>query len=232
MLDQHPIVYVVDDDLAVRESLSEWICSAGWRPLVFASAEEFVSQPCWACPSCLILEPMLPGVDGFQLQRQLANERMDMPIIFITLRSDVAMTVRAMKAGATEFLTKPLRVAAVLEAVSAALERSRWMQGAALEIRTLQDRYQRLSEREREVMDLVASGLMNKIISDQLAISEVTVKAHRGRVMRKMQARSLAELVLIAAKLRNSQGCWCPPSQFAGLLRFPPAGGRGVSREN
>jgi len=144
---------------------------------------------------------MLPGAGSLELQQQLAHERLDMPIIFVALQSDVALTVRAMKAGAAEFLTKPLHAAAVLTAIAAALERSRSMKTAALEIRTLRGRYQRLSGREREVMNLVTSGLMNKIISDQLAISEVTVKSHRGRVMRKMHVRSLAELVHIATKL-------------------------------
>lgn len=205
MSDMNSIVYVVDDDVSVRESLEQLICGAGWRPRVFASAEEFLSEPRHPCPSCLVLEPLLPGLDGLGLQQQLAHERVDMPIIFIAAHADVATTVRAMKAGAMEFLTKPFSERTLLEAIASALDRSRLLHSAALEIRTLQQRYEGLSKREREVMGRVVSGVINKRIGAELGISEITVKTHRGEAMRKMRARSLAELVLIAASLRAFQ---------------------------
>ncbi len=201
MPDMTPIVYVVDDDISVRESLEELICGAGWQPSVFASAEEFLARPCPLCPSCLVLEVMLPGLDGFGLQQRVAGDRADIQIIFITAHSDVPMTVRAMKAGATEFLSKPFSEEVLLEAIRLALDHSRAMQTTVSEMKALQERYAWLSNREREVMSLVVRGLLNKQIGDELGISVITVKAHRGRVMRKMRAASLAELVSIAAKL-------------------------------
>ena len=205
MPDATPIVYVVDDDNSVRESLKDVICKAGWQPLLFGSAEAFLSHPRQLCPSCLVLEVLLPGLTGLDLQQQVASDRADMPIIFISAHSDVLMTVRAMKAGAVEFLTKPLSEHALLEAVRLALDCSRAMQAAASEMTTLQQCYSYLSNRERQVMSLVVSGLRNKQVAHELRISEITVKAHRGRMMRKMQAASLAELVTIAAKLHVPQ---------------------------
>jgi FixJ family two-component response regulator len=196
-----PNVYVVDDDNSTRESLKELICTAGWQPLLFASAEEFLSHPRQLCPSCLVLEVLLPGLNGFELQERLVSDRADMPIIFVSAQSDVPMIVRAMKAGATEFLAKPLSEQVLLAAIRLALDCSRALQAAASEMTRLQQRYSWLSNREREVMGLVVSGLRNKQVGHELSISEITVKAHRGRVMRKMQAASLAELVTIAAKL-------------------------------
>jgi FixJ family two-component response regulator len=202
MPDPTPIVYVVDDDHSVRESLKDAICKAGWQPLLFGSAEAFLSHPRQLCPSCLVLEVLLPGLTGLDLQQRVASDRADMPIIFISAQSDVLMTVRAMKAGATEFLTKPLVEPVLLEAIRLGLDCSRSMQAVASEMKTLQQRYSDLSNREREVMRLVVSGLRNKQVAHELRISEITVKAHRGRMMRKMQAASLAELVTIGAKLR------------------------------
>ncbi len=211
MQDMTPIVYVVDDDIAVRESLEGLVFQAGWRALVFSSAEDFLSHPCLLCPSCLVLEATLPGMDGFGLQQRVASSRADIPIIFITAHSDVPMTVRAMKAGAIEFLKKPFNEEVLLEAIRLALDRSRAMQTTAAEMKALQERYSWLSNREREVMSLVVSGLLNKQVGDELGISVITVKAHRGRVMRKMRAASLAELVSIAVKLDIPRAALCRP---------------------
>ena len=196
-----PIVYVVDGDTSARESLKALIGGAGCRPMVFGSAEEFLAHPLACCPSCLILETMLPGLPGLALQQRVARDRADLPIIFVTAQRDVALAVRAMKAGAEEFLSKPVRDDLVVEAINNALNRSRVVQGAATQVRTLRQRFETLSKREREVMGLVVSGLMNKQVGATLGISEITVKAHRGNVMRKMSAGSLAELVTIAARL-------------------------------
>jgi FixJ family two-component response regulator len=197
-----PIVFVIDDDVSVRESLELLIRSEGWRPETFASAEEFLSRPRVLAPSCLVLDVTLPDLNGFDLQKRVAAERSDMPIIFITGFGDVPMSVRAMKAGAVEFLTKPLGDDALLSAIRHAIERSHSALDDEAEIRTLRDRYASLSPREREVMALVVSGLLNKQVGGELGISEITVKAHRGSVMRKMKADSLANLVNIAALLR------------------------------
>ncbi len=196
-----PIVFVVDDDISVRESLELLIQSAGWQPEAFASAQEFLSRPRSLVPSCLVLDVSLPGINGLELQNRVAAERSDMPIIFITGYGDVPTSVQAMKAGAVEFLTKPFRDDVLLSAIGNAIERSRVAICQGVEMRALQDRYASLTPREREVMALVVAGRLNKQIGGELDISEITVKAHRGQVMRKMKADSLADLVKISARL-------------------------------
>jgi FixJ family two-component response regulator len=205
MVHANPIVFVVDDDVSVRESLELMINSAGWQPETFSSAKEFLSRPRVHAPSCLILDVNLPDLNGLDLQTHVATERIEMPIIFITGYGDVPMTVRAMKAGAVEFLTKPFSDDALLNAIGSAIERSRTLLGRTAEAQMLADRYQMLSQREREVMALVTTGLLNKQVAFDLGISEITVKAHRGRVMRKMQAGSLVDLAAMAAKLGLGQ---------------------------
>jgi FixJ family two-component response regulator len=202
MLDVGPIVFVVDDDISVRESLELLIRCEGWQPEVFCSGQEFLARPRVRVPSCLVLDFSLPGLNGLELQKRIAVERTDMPIIFITGYRDVPMAVQAMKAGAVEFLTKPFGEDALLSAIRAALERSRVALSREAEMRVLRDRYAFLSCRERQIMALVVSGLLNKQIGGELGISEITVKAHRGKVMQKMNADSLADLVRMAAKLR------------------------------
>jgi FixJ family two-component response regulator len=197
-----PIVFVVDDDISVRESLELLIRCEGWQPETFGSAQEFLSRPRALVPSCLVLDVSLPGLNGLDLQKRVAGERAEMPIIFITGYGDVPMTVQAMKAGAVEFLTKPFGDEVLLRAIRHAIERSRVALDREAEIVTLRDCYASLTHREREVMALVVSGLLNKLIGGELGISEITVKAHRGQVMRKMKADSLADLVKMAARLR------------------------------
>ena len=196
-----PIVFVVDDDVSVRESLELLIRCEGWEPQTFSSALEFLARPRTLLPSCLVLDISLPGLNGLDLQKQIAVERPDMPIIFITGHGDIPKTVQAMKAGAVEFLTKPFRDDVLLSAIRQAVERSEAILSEAAEVRTLRDRYTSLSGREREVMALVAAGLLNKQVGSDLGISEITVKAHRGRMMQKMKAESLADLVKMAARL-------------------------------
>ena len=200
MPDDSAIVFVVDDDMSVRESLESLIRHAGWLAELFASGQEFLARPRLTVPCCLLLDVSLPGLSGLELQRQIA-ERTEMPIIFITGHGDVPITVQAMKAGAVEFLTKPLRRDVLLNAIRGALERSRAALRVDAEVQAIKNCYQSLTPREREVMGLVVTGLLNKQIAGELDISETTVKKHRGQVMRKMKSDSLAELVTIAARL-------------------------------
>ena len=210
-----PIVFVVDDDISVRESLEMLIRCGGWQPEIFESAQRFLAHPRVSVPSCLILDVSLPDLNGLDLQKHIAIERHEMPIIFITGYGDVPMTVRAMKAGAQEFLTKPFNDEVLLTAIRAALERSRVVLSREVEMKALRDCYASLTVREREVMSLVVSGLLNKQVGNELGISEITVKAHRGKVMQKMKADSIADLVKIAGKLRltRSSGVSHPVAQ-------------------
>jgi FixJ family two-component response regulator len=200
-----PIVFVVDDDVSVREALELLIRKLGWQPEIFASAQEFLDRPRSLVPSCLV-HISLPGLSGLELQKRIAVERTDMPIIFITGYGDVPKSVQAMKAGAVEFLTKPVSNEDLLAAIRQALERSSAVLGHVAEIQKLRDRYGSVSPRERQVMALVVSGLLNKQIADELGISVITVKTHRGKVMQKMKADSLAGLVKMDAKLRAASG--------------------------
>jgi FixJ family two-component response regulator len=196
-----PIVFVVDDDVSVRESLGSLIRRAGWQPETFASAEDFLSRRRVLVPSCLVLDVTLPGLNGLDLQKRVAADRVEMPIIVVMRYCDVPMTVQAMKAGAVEVLTKPFGDDVLLGAIRHALDRSHIALRQEAEIGALRDGYASLSRREREVMAFVVSGLMNKQVARELGISEITVKAHRGKVMRKMKADSLANLVTMAATL-------------------------------
>jgi FixJ family two-component response regulator len=197
-----PTVFVVDDDVSVRESVESLLRFAGWQVETFASAQEFLARPRLFAPSCLVLDVSLPDLNGLDLQKRIGADRIDMPIIFITGHGDVPMTVQAMKAGAVEFLTKPFGDEVLLSAIRDAIERSHAALEDDAELRALWDCYSSLSRREREVMALVVSGLLNKQVGGELGISEITVKTHRGNVMRKMKAASLADLVNIAARLR------------------------------
>ena len=205
MSDATPIVFVVDDDVSVRESMEALIRCEGWQSEMFASAQEFLDYPRVLIPNCLVLDVSLPGLNGLALQRLVAGKRTDMPIIFVTGYGDVPMTVQAMKAGAAEFLTKPFNDEVLLTAIRSALERSRVALGAEAEMQALRNRYASLSQRERQVMVLVVSGRLNKQVGGELGISEITVKAHRGRVMQKMKADSLADLVKMDARLRPAR---------------------------
>jgi len=200
--DASPIVFVVDDDVSVRESLELLIHHEGWRVETFTSAEAFLHRSYEMVPGCVVLDISMPGLNGLELQKRLAVERPGMPVIFITGYGDIPKTVQAMKAGAVEFLTKPFSDSTLLSAISGAIERSKILTGREAEIRTLKTRYARLSSREREVMALVVLGLPNKQVGFELRISEITVKAHRGSIMRKMEADSLADLINQASRLR------------------------------
>jgi FixJ family two-component response regulator len=202
MLDATPIVFIVDDDISVRESLELLIQTAGWQTQMFASAEEFLARPRASVPSCLVLDVNLPDLNGLDLQRRMAGDRLHMPIIFITGFGDIPMTVQAMKAGAIEFLTKPFGDEVILSAIRNAIQRSRAALAREAEMHDLRECYASLTPREQEVMALVVSGMLNKQVGDELNISEITVKAHRGKVMTKMKAESFANM---ASRLRISR---------------------------
>jgi FixJ family two-component response regulator len=197
-----PIVFVVDDDISVRESLELLVGCEGWQPEIFSSAQDFLACPRVVVPHCLVLDISLPDGNGLELQKRFAVEQAFMPIIFITGHGDVPMSVEAMKGGAVEFLLKPFRDDVLSSAIRQALDRSRVALGREAEMRVLRDCYASLTPREREVMALVVSGLLNKQVGWELGISEITVKAHRGNMMQKMKAESLADLVRMAARLR------------------------------
>jgi FixJ family two-component response regulator len=200
MFHAKPIVFVVDDDISVRESLKLFIESAGWQPETFASGREFLAHRQAAAPSCLVLDVNLPDFSGLDLQALVAG-RTDMPIIFISGYGDVPMTVRAMKAGAVEFLTKPLHADALMRAMQHAIDRSYAELRKAARMAALRDSFAALSRREKEVMALVVSGRLNKQVGGELGISEITVKAHRGKMMKKMKAGTLSDLVRMAERL-------------------------------
>lgn len=201
MSETTPIVFVVDDDPSMRRSIELLISAAGWQPETFASAQGFLSRPRVHAPSCLVLDVSLPDINGLDLQKRVAFDRTDMPIIFISGYGDVPMTVRAMKAGAVEFLTKPFVGEVLLGAIQQAIERSCAALANDATMRSLRDCYALLTPREREVMALVVCGLLNKQVGAKLGISEITVKAHRGHMMRKMEADSVPDLVKIATRL-------------------------------
>jgi len=200
------VIAIVDDDLSVREGLETLIRSAGWRVETFASAQEFLARPRAGAPSCLILDLQLPGLSGLDLQKRMAELELEIPIVFLTGHGNIPASVQAMKAGAVEFLTKPFDEQDLLRAIEEALERDRRTRRRYAEMRELQGRYESLTAREQEVMQQVVSGLLNKQVAAELKISEVTVKVHRGQVMRKMRADSLADLVRMGDRLGIRSG--------------------------
>jgi RNA polymerase sigma factor (sigma-70 family) len=204
MTERPPIVFVVDDDASVRESLKNLIRSVGLHVELFGSATEFLETQRPDAPSCLVLDVRLPGISGLDLQRRLADANVHIPIIIITGHGDIPMSVRAMKAGAIEFLTKPFRDQDLLDAIQVALERSRTRRQREAEIAVLRERFESLSPRERDVVTKVVSGMLNKQIADEIGIAENTVKVHRSRAMDKMQAQSLADLVKMVERLDGS----------------------------
>ena len=200
--DNVPTVFIVDDDIGVRQAIQDLLESVGLHSESFASAQEFLSTPRGDGPSCLILDVRLPGISGLDLQHEMKRARMSIPIVFISAHADIPMTVRAMKSGAAEFLTKPFRDQDLIDAVQRSLQRDRLAREKRRELMELRKRYDKLSEREREVMELVVSGMLNKQIAAELGASETTIKIHRGHVMQKMQANSLPELVRMADRVR------------------------------
>lgn len=223
------VVAIVDDDPSVREGLQSLIRSAGWRTETFASAQDFLASPRVEAPSCLILDLQLPGLSGLDLQKRMAESELEIPIVFLTGHGNIPASVQAMKAGAVEFLTKPVDAQELLQAIEEAVERDRRNRQQQAEMRDLRERYESLTAREQEVMLQVVSGLLNKQIAAELNIAEYTVKIHRGHAMRKMEAQSLADLVRMAESLGIlSEGTRPNVAQTTHRLRFSqktPKGG-------
>jgi len=206
MSEAQPIIFVVDDDLSMRTSTERLVRSAGFTVKTFGSAAEFLASPRPDGPACLVLDVRLPGQSGLDLQRELTASGVEIPIVFMTGHGDIPMSVRAMKAGAVEFLTKPYRKKALLDAIHASIERDRASRQERLEAAELRGRYEQLTPREREVMALVVAGLLNKQIAAELATAERTIKFHRAHIMQKMEAESLADLVRMAGQLGIAKG--------------------------
>jgi FixJ family two-component response regulator len=202
--DMTPTVFVVDDDVSMREAIESLVLHAGWQPATFDSAHAFLAHPRVDAPKCLVLDITLPGLNGLDLQKVIAVDQLSMPIIFITAHGDVPTSVQAMKAGAFEFLTKPIRSEVLLDAMRNAIGRSQEALFDEAEMRSLRKRYALLTAREREVMALIVTGLLNKEVGSELGISIITVKVHRAKVMQKMEAESFAELLNMEAKLRRA----------------------------